>query len=37
MAEIRWTGEAVVWLEDIHKYIAKDSPEAAGRVLEGIY
>ena len=37
MAEIRWTEEAAIWLEDIHKYIAKDNPGAAGRVVEGIY
>jgi plasmid stabilization system protein ParE len=37
MAEIRWTEEAAIWLEDIHKYIAKDNPEATGRVVEGIY
>jgi toxin ParE1/3/4 len=37
MAEIRWTEGAAIWLEDIHKYIAKDNPEAAARVVEGIY
>lgn len=37
MAEIRWTYEAVAWMEKIHKYIAEDSPESANRVLEGIY
>lgn len=37
MAEIRWTNEAVIWLEDIYKFIAEDSPEAAGRVVEGIF
>jgi len=37
MAEIRWTHEAVAWMEKIHKYIAEDSPEAANHVLEGIY
>jgi toxin ParE1/3/4 len=36
-AEIRWTKEAAFWLEDIHRYIAKDNPEAAGRVIEKIY
>ena len=36
-AEIRWTEEAAILLEDIHRYIAKDNPEAAGRVIEGIY
>ncbi len=37
MAKIRWTEEAAIWLEDIHKYIAKDNPKAAGRVVDGIY
>jgi len=37
MAKIRWTEEAAIGLEDIHKYIAEDNPEAAGRVAEGIY
>jgi plasmid stabilization system protein ParE len=37
MAEIRWTEEAATWLEDIYNYLAKDSPDAAGRVVKGIY
>ncbi|KPK75476.1 MAG: plasmid stabilization protein [Phycisphaerae bacterium SM23_30] len=37
MAEIRWTEEAAIWLEDIYKYIAQDNPEAAARVVDGIY
>ena len=37
MAEIRWTLEAVKWLEDIHDYIAKDDPAAAQNVISGIY
>jgi len=37
MAEIRWTEEALRWLEDIHNYIAQDSPIAAQRVVAGIY
>jgi toxin ParE1/3/4 len=37
VAEIRWTDEAVIWLEDINNYIAENNPEAAGRVAEGIY
>jgi plasmid stabilization system protein ParE len=37
MAEISWTDEAAVWLEDIYKFIAEDNPDAAGRVAEGIY
>ena len=37
MAEIRWTSEAETWLRDIHDYIAEDNPQAAARVVEGIY
>jgi toxin ParE1/3/4 len=37
LAKIEWTLEAAIWLEDIFKYIAEDNPEAAGRVVEGIY
>ena len=37
MAEIRWTLEAVKWLEDIHSYIAEDNPTAAQNVISGIY
>jgi toxin ParE1/3/4 len=37
MAEIRWTDEAAAWMEDIYKYIARDSPDSAARVLQGIY
>jgi plasmid stabilization system protein ParE len=37
VAEIRWTDEAAIWLEDIYKYIAEHNPEAAARVVEGIY
>lgn len=37
MAEIRWTNEAEVWLNDIFEYIASDNPTAAGKVVEGIY
>ena len=37
MAEIRWTTEAEVWLKDIYDYIARDDPNAASSVLEGIY
>ena len=28
MAEIRWTDEALHWLEDIFEYIAADNPSA---------
>lgn len=37
MAKINWTFEAEQWLKDIHDYIEKDNPQAAVRVVEGIY
>lgn len=37
MAEIKWTAEAEQWLRDIFAYISADKPEAACRVVEGIY
>lgn len=37
MAEIRWTSEAEHWLRDIHDYIAADNPNAAQKVVTGIY
>lgn len=37
MAEIRWTQEAVAWLEDIYRYIAQDNRQAAQRVVNAIY
>jgi len=37
VAEIRWTDEAVRWLQDIHDYISKDSPISAQKVVTGIY
>jgi toxin ParE1/3/4 len=37
MAEIIWTAQAEKWLKDIHDYIAQDDPEAATRVVSGIY
>ncbi len=37
MADIRWTAEAQIWLEEIFNYIAQDNPRAAASVLEGIY
>lgn len=36
MAELKWTAEALQWLEDIHHYIALDNPSAAAKVLDGI-
>lgn len=35
--KIRWTAEASDWLENIYGYIAGDSPQAAARVVDGIY
>ncbi len=37
MAEIKWTLEAVKWLQDIHDYIAEDNANAAQNVITGIY
>jgi plasmid stabilization system protein ParE len=37
VAEIVWTPEAARWLEEIHDYIAADSPSSAGKVVTGIY
>lgn len=37
MAEIRWTEEAHRWLRDIFNYIATDNPDAAQKVVIGIY
>ena len=37
MAEIVWTLEAARCLEDIHDFIAADSPTAAHQVIVGIY
>ena len=37
MVDINWTFEAEKWLKDIHDYIAADNPEAAKRVIHGIY
>ena len=37
MAQINWTVEAERWLRDINNYIAEDNPEAATRVIEGIF
>lgn len=37
MAEIRWTEEAHRWLRDIFDYIAADNPDAAQKVVAGIY
>lgn len=34
MAELRWTEEALDWLENIYLYIAMDKPNAAAKVVE---
>jgi plasmid stabilization system protein ParE len=36
MAELRWTLEALDWLEDIQRYIEQDNPQAAENVIDGI-
>jgi toxin ParE1/3/4 len=37
MVEVAWTNEAERWLEDIFEYIAAENPNAATRVISGIY
>jgi len=37
MAEIKWTEEALRWLENIFQYIAEDNPAAAQKVIADIY
>ena len=37
MAEIIWTVEALDCLEQIHDYIVADNPNAARKVVIGIY
>ena len=37
MVGLRWTREAELWMRDIFEYIAHDNPEAAARVVEGVY
>jgi plasmid stabilization system protein ParE len=36
MAGLKWTDEALGWLEDIHRYIAEDNQPAAAKVMDGI-
>jgi toxin ParE1/3/4 len=36
-SEIVWTDEARRWLREIREYIAKDSPLAADRTIDGIW
>ena len=37
MAEIRWTEEAVSWLQEINDYLSQNNPPATQRVVDGIY
>jgi len=37
MAKIRWTNEAIKWLEEIHSYISESNINVANRVVKGIY
>ena len=37
MAGLTWTREAELWMRDIFEYIEHDNPEAAARVVEGVY
>jgi toxin ParE1/3/4 len=37
MARIIWTDESLRWLRAIREHIAKDSPAAADRTVDGIY
>ena len=36
MAELRWTDEALDWLENNYHYLAMDKPNAAAKVVDGI-
>ena len=36
MGQIRWTRKSVVHLEEIHKFIAKDSPFYASRFIKSL-
>ena len=37
MAKIIWTSEAERWLRFIFDYISEDNPDAAAKVVNGIY
>ena len=37
MAQVTWTDEARGWLQEIYDYIARDSPDAAYRVVTEIH
>lgn len=37
MATVKWTAEAVLWLEEIYEHIAADNAHAAAETVRGIY
>jgi len=37
LAEITWTRESEIWLEDIYSYIAAENPDAAAKTISKIY
>ncbi len=37
MAKLIWTEEALAWLRDIGEYVAEHNPQAALKVVEGVY
>ena len=37
MAKLIWTEESLAWLRDIGEYVAEQNPQAALKVVEGIY
>lgn len=37
MAKIRWTEEAIHWLEEIHTHISHDSINIANKVVDEIF
>ena len=37
MVKVSWTEEALQWLEEIFEYIATENPQAATRVVAGIF
>jgi toxin ParE1/3/4 len=36
VGELRWSRQALRWLREIHRHIARDNPEAARRTVQGI-
>lgn len=37
MAEIRWTEEAFLWLQDIYSHISNDNQNIANKVVDEIF